>query len=230
MNEGVKSRRETLALLMTHKPVLTERFGVVDLVLFGSIARDQATKSSDVDILVRFNGPATAQRFFGAQFYLEELLGCPVDLATEKSLRPELRPYVEADASMNDLVDDSGDGPRLGPRQWRFYVEDMAGFCERVLDYTAGLDQAEFVAESRTHDAAMHNIILIGEAATHVPDPVREMHPEVPWGVVTAARNRIIHGYLSVDDDIVWSIIQDAIPALLPQLRRILETTGREDQ
>ena len=225
MNEGVKSRHETLALLRTHKTVLTERFGVTGLVLFGSVARNQATKSSDVDILVRFNGPATAQRFFGAQFYLEELLGCPVDLVTDKSLRPELRPYVKADASMNDFVDNSGDGPRLGPRQWRFYVEDMAGSCERVLDYTAGLDQAEFVAESRTHNAAMHNIILIGEAATHVPDTVRERHPEVPWGMITAARNRIIHGYLTVYDDIVWSIIQDAIPALLPELRRILETT-----
>ena len=59
MSEGVKSRHETLALLRTHKPVLTERFGVVGLALFGSVARDQATKSSDVDILVRFNGPAT---------------------------------------------------------------------------------------------------------------------------------------------------------------------------
>ena len=225
MIEGVKSRRETLALLRTHKAVLAERFGVAGLALFGSVARNQATKSSDVDILVSFNGPATAQRFFGAQFYLEDLLGCPVDLVTDKSLRPELRPYVEADVSMYDFADNSGDAPLREPRQWRFYVEDMAGFCEKVLDYTAGLDQAEFVAESRTHDAAMHNIILIGEAATHVPDPVRDMHPEVPWGMITAARNRIIHGYLTVDDDIVWSIIRDAIPALLPELRRILQTT-----
>lgn len=47
---------------------------------------------------VRFDGPATADRYFGLQFYLEDLLGCPVDLATDKALRPELRPFIEREA------------------------------------------------------------------------------------------------------------------------------------
>ena len=105
MNERALSRGETLALLQTHKAALAERFGVTDIKLFGSVARNQATVNSDVDILVSFDGPATAERFFGAQFYLEDLLGRPVDLVTDKALRPELRPYVEADAAMNDFED-----------------------------------------------------------------------------------------------------------------------------
>ena len=48
-----------------------------------------------MDILVAFDGPATSKRYFGVQFYLEDLLGCSVDLVTEKALRPELRPYIE---------------------------------------------------------------------------------------------------------------------------------------
>jgi len=71
------------------------RFGVTRLALFGSTARDNATSVSDVDILVAFDGPATSRRYFGVQFYLEDLLGCPVDLVTEKALRTELRPYIE---------------------------------------------------------------------------------------------------------------------------------------
>jgi len=63
--------------------------------LFGSTARNAAKENSDVDVLVAFNGPATSKRYFGVQFYLEDLLGCPVDLVTEKALRQELRPYVE---------------------------------------------------------------------------------------------------------------------------------------
>ena len=59
------------------------------------MARDEAGSGSDVDIVVAFDGPATSQRYFGVQFYLEDLLGCPVDLVTEKALRPELRPYIE---------------------------------------------------------------------------------------------------------------------------------------
>ena len=77
---------------------LSERFGVSDLALFGSTARDAAGEGSDIDILVSFDGPATSKRYFGVQFYLEDLLGCPVDLVTDKALRPELRPYVEKEA------------------------------------------------------------------------------------------------------------------------------------
>lgn len=88
----------TLKLLAQSKPVLAERFGVRDLALFGSTARDSAGAASDVDVLVSFDGPATSARYFGVQFYLEDLLGCPVDLVTEKALRAELRPFVEKDA------------------------------------------------------------------------------------------------------------------------------------
>lgn len=76
-------------------PELQARFGVTRLALFGSMARGTATGGSDVDVLVAFDGPATSRRYFGVQFYLEDLLGRPVDLVTEKALRPELRPYVE---------------------------------------------------------------------------------------------------------------------------------------
>ena len=92
------SRVLTLELLSRHKTRLAERFGVTSLALFGSTARDQARDDSDIDILVAFDGPATSARYFGVQFYLEDLLGRPVDLVTEKALRPELRPYVEREA------------------------------------------------------------------------------------------------------------------------------------
>ena len=92
------SRDEVLALLRAHKSVLERRFGIVDLALFGSFARDSATAGSDIDILVRFDGPATSKRYFGAQFYIEDLLGRSVDLVTDSALRRELRPYVEREA------------------------------------------------------------------------------------------------------------------------------------
>ena len=91
-------RTETLALLSQHKPELQRRFGVLRLALFGSRARGQCRPDSDADLLVAFDGPADSARYFGVQFYLEDLLGCPVDLVTEKALRPELRPFVERDA------------------------------------------------------------------------------------------------------------------------------------
>lgn len=89
---------EVLKLLIQHKPELIRRFGITDLALFGSTARDEARADSDIDVLVSFDGPATSKRYFGVQFYLEDLLGSPVDLVTDKALRSELRPYVEASA------------------------------------------------------------------------------------------------------------------------------------
>ena len=91
-------RSRTLALLGEHKPILAERFGVTRLALFGSVARGTALPDSDIDLLVEFDGLATPDRYFGVQFYLEDLLGRAVDLVTQRALRPQLRPYVERDA------------------------------------------------------------------------------------------------------------------------------------
>jgi len=91
-------RIEALKLLQAHKAGLAKQFGVVRLALFGSTARDTAGPDSDIDILVEFDGPATSARYFGVRFYLEDLLGRPVDLVTEKALRPELRPFIEKEA------------------------------------------------------------------------------------------------------------------------------------
>ena len=92
------SRDEVLQQLRAHKNVLVEQFGITALALFGSTARDEAQDNSDIDLLVRFDGPATSRRYFGVQFYIEDLLGQSIDLVTDKALRPELRRYVEAEA------------------------------------------------------------------------------------------------------------------------------------
>lgn len=92
-------RDETLALLREHKPVLAERFGVVDLALFGSTARDEAEPGSDVDILVTLarQGP-WGSPYSEVLEYLKELFGDSVDLVIDNELRAEFRPYVEKDA------------------------------------------------------------------------------------------------------------------------------------
>ncbi len=66
-------------------------------------------------------------------------------------------------------------------REWHFYLEDMIGFAGKVLAYTADLNQDNFTSDSRTYDATLRNLELIGEAATRIPDEVRATHPEIPW-------------------------------------------------
>jgi len=92
------NRSRALELLSQSKPVLRDRYGVTRLALFGSTARDTAASDSDIDVLVAFDGPATSERYFGVQFFLEDLFGCSIDLVTEKALREELRPFIEKEA------------------------------------------------------------------------------------------------------------------------------------
>ena len=89
---------QVIQQLVASKAELAARYGVTRLALFGSVVRNSARADSDVDILVSFDGPATSSRYFGVQFFLEDLLGRRVDLVTDKALRPELRQYVEREA------------------------------------------------------------------------------------------------------------------------------------
>lgn len=111
----------------------------------------------------------------------------------------------------------------MSEREWQLYLDDMIGFSEKVLAYTKGLDQPAFVASEMTYDATLRNLELIGEAATRIPEEIRQANPHIAWRLIIATRNRLIHGYLGIDDDTLWSIIRDDIPVLLPELRKLKE-------
>jgi uncharacterized protein with HEPN domain len=107
-------------------------------------------------------------------------------------------------------------------REWRLHVEDMAAFCDKVSVYAQGLDRGSFAADAMRYDAILRNLELIGEAATHVPNDVRATAPDIPWRMVVALRNQLIHGYLGVDDDTLWSIVRDDLAPLREALTRLL--------
>lgn len=211
----VMDRDYVLSVLEAHRPELERRFGVVSLDLFGSFARGQAREDSDIDLLVRFEGPMSLSCEMEMQDYLEGLFGRPVDLSRAERLRPEYRPYVEKDIAMVD-----SDRP---VRDWRIPVQDMIRFGEEALSLAAGMDRIEFLEDVRTCKAVQLNILQIGEKANRIPQDIRDTHPEIDWRGMRAARNRIVHEYNDVDDDIVWNIVHIHIPALLPQLRALLD-------
>ena len=91
------SRQQILDTLRKHKPILKELFGVTELTLFGSFARDQATEDSDIDIIVKFNGSPSPKTYLGAITYMEKLFGRTVEMSTIKELRAEILPFVERD-------------------------------------------------------------------------------------------------------------------------------------
>ncbi|HVF59474.1 MAG TPA: nucleotidyltransferase family protein [Thermoanaerobaculia bacterium] len=90
-------REEVLTALSQHRPLLAE-FGVKSLRLFGSVARNEASTASDVDLLVAFDHSPSYSEFMRLKILFEDLLGAKVDLVTEYGLRARVRPSVERDA------------------------------------------------------------------------------------------------------------------------------------
>lgn len=109
----------------------------------------------------------------------------------------------------------------MSEREWKFYLKDMITFAKNVLLYKEDLDQLTFESSGLNYDATVRNLELIGEAATHIPEHVRQQSPAIPWRMIIATRNQLIHGYLGIDNDTLWSIINDDVPELLKELNKI---------
>ena len=109
----------------------------------------------------------------------------------------------------------------MSERAWNLYINDMLEFSRRVMLYTDGFGQERFVASGLNYDATLRNLELIGEAATQLPEAVRATMPQIQWRQIIATRNRIAHGYLGIDNDTLWSIIREDVPALIKALERL---------
>jgi uncharacterized protein with HEPN domain len=108
-------------------------------------------------------------------------------------------------------------------RDWRLRVADMLDAAEMAISLAAGLDRAKFLDDRVLVDAAIKNVTVIGEAATHVPDDVTERWPEIPWRDIRDMRNFIVHEYFGVNPGVLWGTVREDLPTIVPVLRRMLE-------
>ena len=107
-------------------------------------------------------------------------------------------------------------------RDFRLYLDDIQLSAEKILRYTRGLDFTEFVNDDKTFDAVVRNLEIIGEAAKHIPQDIRDRYSEVEWRRIAGLRDVVIHEYFGIDDRILWDVVCNHIPRLLDQVRRIL--------
>lgn len=89
-------------------------------------------------------------------------------------------------------------------RHWDLRISDIIEAIENALEYAAGLTFEQFAADRKTIDAVVRNFMIIGEAATHLPEDFIEKHPELPWREMRDMRNIVVHEYFGVDNRIVW--------------------------
>ena len=88
------SYRQTVLTCLADRLDTIRGFGVHTLALFGSVARDEATETSDLDFLVEFEGAATFDRYMDLKIFLEDLFEKPIDLVTKRSLKPQIRQTI----------------------------------------------------------------------------------------------------------------------------------------
>jgi len=111
------------------------------------------------------------------------------------------------------------------------YLRHMQEAAQLSLHYTAGMDLAAFLADSRTQKAVFFNFVILGEAAArlmarHAAFLAR--HPQVPWRSIRDMRNQVAHGYVTIDTDVVWRTVQSALPDLLAKLPAIIAAADEQ--
>lgn len=106
------------------------------------------------------------------------------------------------------------------------YLEHMRQAATQALAFVEGMDQAAFAADKRTQQATIFNLLVLGEAAGNVlaVDAVfAAQHPELPWRVIRATRNRLMHGYVDLNLDVIWGTVRNELPTLLQVLPAVLD-------
>jgi uncharacterized protein with HEPN domain len=106
-------------------------------------------------------------------------------------------------------------------REPKLLIEDILEAANKIKKYTFRLKLETFLNDSKTMDAVIRNFEIIGEAARRLPDEFKEKYPQIDWTRIIGFRNRIVHDYIGIDYNIVWSIIQNYLDNLISDLEQV---------
>jgi uncharacterized protein with HEPN domain len=106
----------------------------------------------------------------------------------------------------------------MSRRDWSLFVADMQEAIEKIASYVDAMTFTDFQSDTRTVDAVVHNLLVIGEAARCLPDSIKENHPDIDWIAINGLRNRIAHEYFGLSLSVIWEIVQTDLPRLQQQL------------
>lgn len=112
------------------------------------------------------------------------------------------------------------------------YLRHMQDAAQNTLRYTAGMDEAAFLADSRTQQAVFFNFVVLGEAAAKLMSShaaFLNQYPQIPWRSIRDMRNQVAHGYFSIDTAVVWRTVRYALPDLLASLPAIIAASAQHD-
>lgn len=112
----------------------------------------------------------------------------------------------------------------MSKREPKLLLSDILESIDKIKRYTAEYSFEDFLSDSKTCDAVVRNFEIIGEAANRLPEEIKEKYPQVNWYRIRGFRNRIVHDYMGVDFNIIWSIIQNDIDILLLEISKVRDS------
>src|SRR5438132_1441261 len=96
----------------------------------------------------------------------------------------------------------------------RLFLADITRACERIIRHTKGMSYDDFLENELVYDAALHNLMVIGEAAKQIPAEVRANYPQIEWTRIARFRDIVVHHYFGLDNQILWGIVELRVPEL----------------
>jgi uncharacterized protein with HEPN domain len=109
-------------------------------------------------------------------------------------------------------------------RNYKLFLEDISERIAKIDFYTEGMSFKEFVQDDKTVSACIREIEVIGEATKQIPKEITDKFDDLPWSLMAKMRDKLIHWYFEIDEEIVWNVAKDKLPNIKKKIDKILES------
>lgn len=108
-------------------------------------------------------------------------------------------------------------------RNNKLYLQDILGAMESIEKFVEGMNFERFKEDDKTSSAVIRKFEIIGEATKHLPEDIKGKYLQIPWREMAGMRDRLIHFYFGIDHSLVWKTIEESLPKLISQLKKVIE-------
>jgi uncharacterized protein with HEPN domain/predicted nucleotidyltransferase len=209
--------------------VLSEKYNIHSLGVFGSYVRGEQTPTSDLDLLVEYRENTPYEKRFGFYQFLRKQFGSEIDLIENRNLKPYIGRLVRPQVIwlQKDGVPQSLKMPRFKAQGKRKasnganvpaksehldFFQDMLNAMDRATRYIRGMTLEQVLEDDKTLDAMSYALQTVGEAANRIPCEIEDCYPDIPWHDMIGMRHWIAHGYDRIDYDKFWISLTVSIP------------------
>lgn len=114
-------------------------------------------------------------------------------------------------------------------REQRDYLQDIVDATRKARAFVQGMSYEQFALDDKTNYAVVRAIEIVGEASKQVSDDLRARYPTIPWREMTGIRDKLIHAYFGVDQQVVWETVQRDLPLVEAAIAAVLDDLSHDD-